>query len=110
MKAIEELLRMAEQTTLVDKDNGQRLPAEFALITDDETRRLHHTFPDIGTPAGRLKHYKINVYMRNILIQIFGNVWPDIADAVDLLHIRTTTASSTSATFSTTSWSVFLSQ
>ena len=84
MKAIEELLRKAEQTTLVDKDNGQRLPAEFALITDDETRRLHHTFPDIGTPAGRLKHYKINVYMRNILIQIFGNVWPDIVDSVDL--------------------------
>jgi hypothetical protein len=51
MKTIEELLRKAEQTTLVDKDNGQRLPAEFALITDDDTRRLHHTFPDIGTPA-----------------------------------------------------------
>jgi hypothetical protein len=31
-----------------------------------------------------LKHYKINVYMRNILIHIFGNVWPDIVDAVDL--------------------------
>ena len=56
MKTIEELLRKAEQTTLVDKDNSQRLPAEFALITDDEPRRLHHTFSDIGTPAGRLKH------------------------------------------------------
>ena len=57
MKAIEELLRKVEQTTLVDKDNGQRLPAEFALIKDDDTRRLHHTFADIGTQAGRLKHY-----------------------------------------------------
>jgi hypothetical protein len=84
MKAIDELLRKAEQTTLVDKDNGQRLPAEFALIKDHDARRLHHTFPDIGTPAGRLKHYKINTYLRNVLIQIFGNVWPDIVDAVDL--------------------------
>ena len=56
VKAIEELLRKTKQTTLVDKDNGQRLPAEFALITDDEPRRLHPTFSDIGTPAGRLKH------------------------------------------------------
>jgi hypothetical protein len=83
-KAIDELLRKAEQTTLVDKDNGQRLPAEFALIKDDDARRLHHTFPDIGTPAGRLKHYKINTYLRNVLIQVFGNVWHDIVDAVDL--------------------------
>ena len=85
VKAIEELLRKTKQTTLVDKDNGQRLPAEFALITDDEPRRLHHTFPDVNTGPGRLRHYKVNVYIRNILIQIFGNVWPDIEDAaVDL--------------------------
>ncbi len=72
----------------MDKDNRQRLQAEFALIKDDGTRKLHHTFPDIGTPAGRLKHYKINVYMRNILIQMFGNVWPDIVDAVDLCEYQ----------------------
>ena len=84
MKAIEGLLRRVAQQTLVDKDNGARLPAEFALIKDDETRRLHHTFPDVNTGPGRLRHYKVNVYIRNILIQIFSNVWPDIEDAVDL--------------------------
>jgi hypothetical protein len=47
---------------LVDKDNGNRLRAEL----------------------GRLMHLKINTYMRNVLIEIFGKVWPDIVDAVDL--------------------------
>jgi predicted transcriptional regulator len=84
MKAIEDLFRRIEQLPLVDKDNGARLPAEFALIKDDDIRRLHHTFPDVATAAGRLKHRKTNASLRNILIHIFRTVWPDIVDAVDV--------------------------
>jgi hypothetical protein len=84
MKAIEDLLRRIDQLPLVDKDNGARLPAELALIKDDDTRRLHHTFPDVATAAGHLKHRKTNASLRNILIQIFRNVWPDIVDAVNV--------------------------
>lgn len=84
MKAIEDLFRRVDQLPLVDKDNGARLPTEFVLIKNDDTRRLHHTFPDVATAAGRLKHRKTNAAFRNILIQIFRNVWPDIVDAVDV--------------------------
>jgi hypothetical protein len=69
---------------LVDKDNDLRLPAEFALIKNDDTRRLHHTFPNVGTQAGRLIHLNMNTYMRNVLIEIFGKVWSDFVDSVDL--------------------------
>ena len=72
-----------EQTPLVDKDNGARLPAEFALIKDDNIRRMHHAFPNVATAAGRLAHRKINTYMYNILVYMFRHVWPDVADAVD---------------------------
>jgi hypothetical protein len=83
MKAIEDLIRRMEQTPLVDKDNGARLPAEFALIKDDNIRRMHHAFPNVATAAGRLAHRKINTYMYNILVYMFRHVWPDVADAVD---------------------------
>ncbi len=83
MKAIEDLIRRMEQMPLVDKDTGARLPAEFALIKDDNIRRMHHAFPNVATAAGRLAHRKINTYMYNILVYMFRHVWPDVADAVD---------------------------
>jgi hypothetical protein len=60
MRAIATLLRKKEQMPLVDKDNSNGLPAEFALIQNNDNRRAHHTFPNLGTQTGRLIHLRIN--------------------------------------------------
>ena len=73
---------------LLDKDNGNRLPAEFALIKIDDNRRAHHTFPNLVTQGGRLIHHKINTYMRNVLVEIFVKVCPDIVDTVDMSEYK----------------------